>query len=353
MHSEWQPFPIAFFFLDYGKPDKASENYFSATFLQAADMKAVRHATGAESMTRACNMLIEKTQDSRQEVIAIVVNEAQRFSEAEYDHLVTMDNMLERRKKRVFFILIHQNDADIGGKQSIDRRPPSHVTGRFYSMAHKFTGLQWGKEGSIDFDDCDVAMALNEYDDGPKFPDEATGVPPSAYFAHHAYASGYRLTSQVGLFRESVKELRIKNHLDANAPFPMQSFERFVYFLLVRTAWDDPNFREFSKPQVDQALLWSGYIELELSNYRRCPMFRTADMKGPLFVGADFSSLPGISAFGAFARVARLNHINSKGYFSAFGLRGCRQNNQPTSLVARIRPSTSQTHAVEAQEERS
>lgn len=265
MHPEWQPFPVAFFFLDYGKPDKASENYFSATFLQAADMKAVRHATGAESMTRACNMLIEKTQESRQEVIAIVVNEAQRFSEAEYEHLVTMDNMLERRNKRVFFILIHQNDADTGGKQSIDRRPPSHVTGRFYSMAHKFTGLLWGKEDSIDFEDCDVAMALNEYDDGPKFPDEATGVTPTAYFAHHAYTSGYRLTSQVGLFRESVKELRIKNHLDANAPFPMQSFERFVYFLLVRTAWDDPNFREFSKPQVDQALLWSGYIELELS----------------------------------------------------------------------------------------
>ena len=39
------------------------------------------------------------------------------------------------------------------------------------------------------------------------------------------------------------------------------------------------------------------------------------------FVGADFADLPGISVFGAFARIVRLNHINSKGYFSAFTLR--------------------------------
>jgi hypothetical protein len=49
-------------------------------------------------------------------------------------------------------------------------------------------------------------------------------------------------------------------------------------------------------------------------------MSRTADLESSLFVGGDFTSLPGISAFGAFARVVRLNHISSKGYFSAFGL---------------------------------
>jgi hypothetical protein len=71
----------------------------------------------------------------------------------------------------------------------------------------------------------------------------------------------------VGLFRESVEELRVKNHLIANALFPMQSFERFVYFLLVRIAAEDPNLRQFIREQVDQALVWSGYIELELSKH--------------------------------------------------------------------------------------
>lgn len=267
MHPAWQPFPVAFFFIDYGKPEKATETYFSATFLEAADMKSVRHATGAESMTRACNLLIEKTRHLRQEVIAVVINEAQRFTEAEYNHLVTIDNLLERRAKRVFFILIHQSDADSGGPQSIDRRPPSHVTGRFYSLAHKFTGLLWGTSDSIDFQDCDVTMALSEYDEGPNFPDDKTGVPPTAHFTGQAYMSGYRLTSQAGLIRESVEELRVKNHLIANAPFPMQSFERLVYFLLVRIAAEDRNFRQFTREQVDQALLWSGYIELELSKH--------------------------------------------------------------------------------------
>ena len=62
-------------------------------------------------------------------------------------------------------------------------------------------------------------------------------------------------------------------------------------------------------------------------------MFRTADMKGPVFVGADFSSLPGISAFGAFARVVRLNHINPKGFFSAFGLSNRRDDDLSRRLT--------------------
>lgn len=54
---------------------------------------------------------------------------------------------------------------------------------------------------------------------------------------------------------------------------------------------------------------------------RWCPMTHIADFGGARFVGADFSSLPGISVFGAFSRVVRLNHISHKSYFSAFGIR--------------------------------
>lgn len=43
-------------------------------------------------------------------------------------------------------------------------------------------------------------------------------------------------------------------------------------------------------------------------------------------MGADFSDLQGISVFGAFARVVRLNHISAKGYYSAFGLRNRRND---------------------------
>lgn len=271
MNASWQPFPVAFFFMDYGKPEKATENYFSATFLETAGMRTIRHATGAESMMRACNLLMERTRDLCQEAIAVVINEANRFTSFEHDHLVTLDNLLERRKKRAFFILIYQNDAEWGGQQAIDHRPPTQVTGRFYSMAHQFTGLLWGNDNAIDFQGCDVTMAFNEYDEGVIFPDDETGVPCTAYFARNAYMNGYRLTSQVGLFREVVEDLRVKNHLPAIAPFPMQSFERFVYFLLVRIAGEDPNFRQFNREQALKALLWAGYIELELSKHAVVP----------------------------------------------------------------------------------
>lgn len=266
LHPQWQPFPVAFFFMDYGKPEKSTESYFAGSILTADDMKIIRHASGVESMSRACNLLLEKTKTLREKIIAVVINEANRFTSVEHEHLVTLDNRIELRKKRVFYILIHQIDADSDGSQSIDR-PPPQITGRFYCMAHQFTGLQWGASGSNDFEDCDVTMALNEYDEGVNFPDDETGVPCTAFFARNAYANGYRLTSQAGLIRKVIDDLRLKHHLPAGAPIPMQSFERLVYFLLVRIAGEDPNFQQFTKEQVHQALLWAGYIELELSKH--------------------------------------------------------------------------------------
>lgn len=50
-------------------------------------------------------------------------------------------------------------------------------------------------------------------------------------------------------------------------------------------------------------------------------------------MGADFSDLPGISVFGAFARVVRLNHISAKSYFSAFGLRNRRDDDLSRRLT--------------------
>jgi len=268
LNPQWQPFPVAFFVMDYGKPEKSTENYFSGSILAAGDMKVVRHASGVESMSRACNLLLEQTKSLREEIIGVVINEANRFTAVEREHLVTLDNMIEHRKKRVFYILIYQNDAEFTGSESIDDRPPPQITGRFYSMAHQFTGLLWSENSaSIDFQNCDVSMALNEYDEGIIFPDDENGVPCTAYFARNAYASNYRLTSQAGLFREVVEDVRLKNRLPVAAPFPMQSFERFVYFLLVRIAGEDPNFRQFTRDQVLQALLWSGYVELELSKH--------------------------------------------------------------------------------------
>jgi hypothetical protein len=45
----------------------------------------------------------------------------------------------------------------------------------------------------------------------------------------------------------------------------MKSFEAFVYYALVRTAGEDPHFRQFTEQQVRDCLRRSGYIDLELS----------------------------------------------------------------------------------------
>jgi hypothetical protein len=258
---------MAFFQMDFGSPEKSTESYFFGSVLMAAGQKHVRHADGIDNTSRACNYLVELSKPLKEKIIAVAFNEANRFTQRDYDHLVTLDNVLERCRKRLFAILIYQSDAENGGAQLMDSRPPSQLTGRFFSAAHEFTGLEWGKPDTPppDLDGCDVTMAFHEFDVGVIHPDGPDGVPCTQWFAPNAYAKGYRLTKQVGLFRNEVEDFRVQHGLQAVAPWPMQTFDRFVYFLLVRIAGDDPNFREFSCDQVRAALRWSAYIELELS----------------------------------------------------------------------------------------
>ena len=50
----------------------------------------------------------------------------------------------------------------------------------------------------------------------------------------------------------------------------MQSFERFVYFILVRVAYEDPDFMELTEANIREGLLRASYLEIE-PGYRGVP----------------------------------------------------------------------------------
>ena len=92
--------------------------------------------------------------------------------------------------------------------------------------------------------------------DGPTF---------TQFFAPKAYANGWRLGTQIKLYRKVIEEMRAERQLAPLANWPMKTFEAFVYYALVRVAGEDPSFLQFTEAQVRVLVQRSGYIELELS----------------------------------------------------------------------------------------
>ena len=172
---------------------------------------------------------------------------------------------------RIFFFFINQTDSGRFGRSAIDKRPPRHIYGRFFTTSHQYTGLLWSIPNA-DRDvqlASDVALAFREYDEELIWP-EGSGITYTQYFAPKAYAAGWRLGTQIDQIRKVINALRAEHGLPDATEWPMQSFERFVYFILVRVAYEDPNFMELTEANIREGLLRAGYLEIE-PGYRGVP----------------------------------------------------------------------------------
>lgn len=257
----WRPYPLTAFEMSYGSPSASTESYFMNWGIASAGLKIIKAASGPDIIARLCNYLVSRTAIHDEKMIMLICNEANRFSIDEYNHLVTLDNELEGQGKYLFVLQVSQQDADVGSQRGVPLAFPSHITGRFMMAEHTYTGLLWERpeaELKEQYDD-DVTMALREYDDGK--------AACSAYFLPRAAQEGWTLASQIGDIREEVCELRAQHNLQGLAPWPMKTFECFVYYLLVRATQADPNLTRFTRDHIRQALRFSGYIQLELSLY--------------------------------------------------------------------------------------
>lgn len=110
--------------------------------------------------------------------------------------------------------------------------------------------------------DSDVALACHEYDEALIWP-EGSGTTYTQFFAPNAYAKSWRLSTQLDLIRKVVDQVRSENGLGPVKEWPMLTFERFVYHVLVRIAFEDTEFSELTEAHIRDALLRSGYLHHE------------------------------------------------------------------------------------------
>ena len=65
------------------------------------------------------------------------------------------------------------------------------------------------------------------------------------------------------MIRKVVNEVRSEAGLPLATSWPMLTFEKFVYTVLVRIAMEDENFLELTEAQVREVLYRVGYLEIE------------------------------------------------------------------------------------------
>lgn len=262
---DWRPWPLFCYMVNYSNPTSASEGYFFNNGLNASNQKTMDHALGTNVLARFKNLLLRGAHQANAEIIFLMYNEANRFGLAEFEHLVSLQNDIESAGKRLFVLLLSQNDADPDGPQSIFSKFPTQITGRFLDTKHHFTGLLWDKpadeaENGLE---NDVYLAFMQYDLGVLHGDN---IPCSRWFAPHACDIGWTLRSQFADYQSEIVDLRTRHGLSALGPWPMQTFEPFVYYLLVRIAGENTGFRGFKSEDIKKALQFSNYITWELNH---------------------------------------------------------------------------------------
>ncbi|RDI99338.1 hypothetical protein DVT68_00275 [Dyella solisilvae] len=261
--TRWRPFPMYIAEYSYTRPTKPNEGYFSSGLLEQHGQVTAKTALSVNTVMRYTRMLREQALRHGAVAVGLVFNEANRFTVDEYENLLTIDNELEKYL-RTFHILINQCDASRYGPAGIDKRPPRHLFGRYFTTTHNYTGLLW----DVPEDDkthqtlSDVALAFREYDELLTWP-QGSGISYTQYFARKAYASGWRLGTQIDSIRKVIEDVRAEHGLGPVHEWPMQTFEHFVYFVLVRIAGDNPDFTCLTESEIRNALMRACYLHIE------------------------------------------------------------------------------------------
>ncbi len=193
----WRPFPMYMIEFTYTKPAKPGEGYFASSLLLQQGQTVSASAASNGTLMRAVRMFQEEGHRQGAEVIGVAFNEANRFTADEYEHVMSIVNECEKTG-RIFFFFINQTDSGRFGRSAIDKRPPRHIYGRFFTTSHQYTGLLWSIPNA-DRDvqlASDVALAFREYDEELIWP-EGSGITYTQYFAPKAYAAGWRLGTQI------------------------------------------------------------------------------------------------------------------------------------------------------------
>lgn len=238
------------------KADKRTDGSFISTLLNAFKVRVSPRSTPDERFNLLISHLIECCHLANSRLVIVFIDEAQRMKPADHEHLVTIDNWMTQLRYYVFYVFVNQRDLTGYTNESTSRSEhPPHVHGRFLVRKHEMVGVR-GPE--------DAAYIMGRYDVFTEHP-AGSCVSFSEHFAPKSFKAGWRLAQHAARLWEIAENLRTENRLSQVWTWPMKSFEGVIAYLLTTIAPRNADFTEFSDAELMEAILASGYVELELS----------------------------------------------------------------------------------------
>jgi len=240
------------------KADRRTDSSFVSTLLTGFRVRHSNKSRPHELMQQLTSFLIERCLAEGTKLVIVILDDANRLKPDDYEHLVTLDNLMTARGFYFFAVSIFQRDVTGFTDETVLRSEyPPHVHGRFLVRKHELTGVRNAE---------DLAYCLSRYDESTEWP-TGSGVSFSKHFAPHAFENGWRLAHEATRLWEAASALRAEMRLSTEWTWPMKSLEGVIAYLLTNSAFKNPDFLSLSDVEIQYALEASGYIELELSRY--------------------------------------------------------------------------------------
>jgi type II secretory pathway predicted ATPase ExeA len=196
------------------------ESAFFENLLQAAEHKELKHGSNSEKRRRLIARLVELVTRSRQNLLVLFYDEAQRLFVEEYEWLRDVHDQLERRGIRMITFLIGQQKL-LNQKNALRMQGETQIIGRFMIDELPFHGVRTADE---------AATCLNAYDEACYPLDSDWSY--TRFYLPLAYEAGLRLVDQT----VNAWAAFLAAHAAAGFRFPidipMQYFSRTVEIVL-------------------------------------------------------------------------------------------------------------------------
>lgn len=202
---------------------------------------------------RLCRLLLEKSELSGTNHFVLIIDEAQRLEQIQYNCLMDVYNELDSHGASLTVILVGQNELLNQRSVFITLEKVQKIE-KFMVPTFQFEGIKKVEE---------LETCLSGYDEYSEYPDKS-GWSFTHYYFPDAFDSGFRLKSYSNEIFEIFKELHQENGVKKSLEIPIQYVTLTIEYFLKIFGVKGSNLKTFDKRHLKESIENSGYIEADI-----------------------------------------------------------------------------------------
>jgi len=231
---------------------KPNEDRFFESILKSVGHLLYNNGKTSAKRDRLTNFLIDKGENVVRKQIILFIDDAQRYTDYEYEWLMDIYNELESYGITLTTILVGQ--AELSFKRSTYLISHKQIVGRFMIQEKRFYGLQ-------DFEE--LVYLLTSYDSVTEYP-QNSGWSYTNFFFPIGFANGKRLENSATDLWNSISELRTKAGISSKTEIPMHYLISIINYVLLKFGFNEECVEWPTINMWKEAIIETGYLSSEV-----------------------------------------------------------------------------------------